>query len=191
MLMHSIIKHVNWILFFTLIFSKNIFSADFDSQIAMAKLENKKNEKLILSLTINEQLINAGAILIKDFNGSLLISKNDLKKSRVNLQDVNLIKIENDEYSDLSNFKNIKIDFDVNNQSIKIFLDESHFLKTELTNKNEFKIDALKNNSGIFLNYDIYSEFYNARNSLSGLFEIGGGLKQGLLTSNLAYLQRE
>ena len=190
MLMRSINKHVNWILFFTLIFSKNIFSAEFDSQIAMAELENKKNEKLILSLTINEQLINAGAILIKDLNGSLLISKNDLKKSRVNLQDVNFIKIENDEYSDLSNFKNIKIDFDVNNQSIKMFLDESHFLKTELTNKNEFQFEASRNNSGIFLNYDIYSEFYSARNSLSGLFEIGGGLKQGLLTSNLAYLQR-
>ena len=80
MLMRSINKHVNWILFFTLIFSKNIFSAEFDSQIAMGELENKKNEKLILSLTINEQLINAGAILIKDLNGSLLISKNDLKK---------------------------------------------------------------------------------------------------------------
>ena len=191
MLIRSINKHINWILFVTLIFSKNIFSAEFDSQIAMTELENKKNEKLILSLTINEKLINAGAILIKNLNGSLLISKNDLKKSRVNLQHVNFIKIENDEYSDLSNFKNIKIDFDVNNQSIKIFLDESHFFKTELTNKNEFQIDALRNNSGIFLNYDIYSEFYSTRNSLSGLFEIGGGLKQGLLTSNLAYLQRE
>jgi hypothetical protein len=50
MLMRSINKHVNWILFFTLIFSKNIFSAEFDSQIAMAELENKKNEKLILKM---------------------------------------------------------------------------------------------------------------------------------------------
>ncbi len=108
MLTRSINKHVNWILFFTLIFSKNIFSAEFDSQISMAELENKKNEKLILSLTINEQLINAGAILIKDLNRNLLISKNDLKKSRIKLQDVNFIQIENDEYSDLSNFKNIK-----------------------------------------------------------------------------------
>ena len=90
--MRSINKHVNWILFFTLIFSKNIFSAEFDSQIAMTELKNKKNEKLILSLTINEKLINAGAILIKNLNGSLLISKNDLKKSRVNLQHVNFIK---------------------------------------------------------------------------------------------------
>ena len=81
MLIRSINKHINWILFVTLIFSKNIFSAEFDTQIAMVELENKQNEKLILSLTINEQLINAAAILIKDLNENLLISKNDLKKS--------------------------------------------------------------------------------------------------------------
>jgi outer membrane usher protein len=185
-------KFIGWILFiYFIIFSNNLFSEEIDLQIAMAELENKVNEKLVLGLTVNGQLINSGAILIKGVNGSLLISKNDLTKSRINLNNIKFIQVDNEEYTDISNFKNVKFDLDTNNQGIQIFFDESYFIKNKLTNKNEPQFDLIRSNSGIFLNYDIYSEFYSARNSLSGLFEIGGGVKQGLLTSNLAYLERE
>ena len=130
----------------------------------MAEIENKINEKLILALTVNGQLINSGAILIKGVNGSLLISKKDLKKCRINLNNINFIQVDNEEYTDISNFKNVKFDINVNNQGVQIFFEESYFLINELTNKNESQFDLIRNNSGIFLNYDIYSEFYSARN---------------------------
>ena len=185
-------KFIVWILcIYCLIFSRNLFSEEINLQVAMVELENKVNEKLILALTVNSQLINSGAIFIKGVNESLFISKNDLRKSRINLNNIDFIQVDDEEYTDISNFKNVKFEFNVNNQGIQIFFDDNYFLKNELTNKNESQFDLIRNNSGIFLNYDIYSEFYSARNSLSGLFEIGGGVKQGLLTSNLAYLERE
>lgn len=89
-------KFIAWILcIYFLIFSKNLFSQEIDLQIAMAEIENKINEKLILALTVNGQLINSGAILIKGVNGILLISKKDLKKCRINLNNINFIQVDN------------------------------------------------------------------------------------------------
>ena len=115
-------KFIGWILcIYCLIFSKNLFSEEIDLQIAMVELENKVNEKIILALTVNGQLINSGAIFIKGLNESLLISKNDLRKSRINLNNIDFIQVDDEEYTDISNFKNVKFEFNVNNQGIQIF----------------------------------------------------------------------
>ncbi len=116
-------KFIVWILcIYCLIFSKNLFSEEIDLQIAMVELENKVNEKIILALTVNGQLINSGAIFIKGVNESLLISKNDLRKSRINLNNIDFIKFDNEEYTDIANFKNVKFEFNVKIKGYRFFL---------------------------------------------------------------------
>jgi outer membrane usher protein len=184
-------KYFYWILFIFITYSKNLHSEDINSQAELSGAAQNKNEKLVLSLMINSQIINSGAILIKNSSSQFLISKKDLKKSRINLNNINFIQIENDEYVNISNFNNLKINFDLNRQEIALFFDEKYFLKNEMINQNEYPNNPISNGSGIFLNYDIYSEYSSYRNSLSGLFEIGSGVNHGLLTNNLAYLHRE
>lgn len=142
-------------------------------------------EQALLMLDINQQKLDETALMLKDRQGGLYASAQDLVRWRLKLPPVQPVSFHGAPYYPLAALPGISTQLNEATQTLSMAVKPEAFASTTANAHASNYAPPIRPSPGMFFNYDVFLERSNfAGTTQSGLFEVGAFNSLGTAVTN-------